>query len=73
MGVSQALIKHASLENIVADGLTFDTVVVLDVLEYVADPVKFLWEVKKLLNPNGKLVLSVPAIPEFYDERDKLS
>lgn len=43
------------------DGL-FDTVVCLEVFEYVTDPQKALSEIRRVLKPEGKLVLSTPFL-----------
>jgi len=38
----------------------FDFVLLLDILEHVANPKKLLLDAKSKLNPNGKLVISLP-------------
>ena len=40
--------------------MKFDYVVLLDVLEHLHDPEKILKKVKKVLNKNGKLIVSLP-------------
>lgn len=39
---------------------TFDLVLLLDVLEHVAEPDFVLGEIRRLLTPNGRLIISVP-------------
>jgi methionine biosynthesis protein MetW len=41
---------------------TFDTVVTLDVIEHMFDPVAFIAELHRLVRPGGHLVLSTPNI-----------
>jgi methionine biosynthesis protein MetW len=41
---------------------TFDTVVTLDVIEHMFDPISFLAELRRVLRPGGHLVLSTPNI-----------
>lgn len=38
----------------------FDFILILDVLEHVVDPKKLLLEAKKRLNPDGKLIITLP-------------
>jgi 2-polyprenyl-3-methyl-5-hydroxy-6-metoxy-1,4-benzoquinol methylase len=49
---------------------TFDYITMIYVLEHIAEPREFLSSVKKLLKPNGKLVILVPnaqdALVNFY-------
>jgi SAM-dependent methyltransferase len=46
-------------------------VVLLDVLEHMADPVKVLRHAAHVLRPGGGLVLTVPAYPFLYSDWDK--
>jgi 2-polyprenyl-3-methyl-5-hydroxy-6-metoxy-1,4-benzoquinol methylase len=43
-------------------GLQFDTIVAADVLEHLRDPLQCLRHVRKMLAPEGQLVVSVPNI-----------
>ena len=59
-------IKHAGLEGMdVFEGKKFDIVTMFNVLEHLADPVKALKQIKKILKPKGVLVVDVPN--EFND------
>ena len=44
-----------------ADG-SFDLVLLLDVLEHVSDPDYVLVEIRRLLGPEGRLIMSIPFI-----------
>jgi 2-polyprenyl-3-methyl-5-hydroxy-6-metoxy-1,4-benzoquinol methylase len=60
--------KEKRMEFVVADAhklpfksRNFDTVVALEVLEHVFEPVKVLQEIKRVLKPKGYVVFLVPA------------
>lgn len=44
---------------------TYDTIVAMDVLEHVPNPEAFMEKAMSLLNPDGRIVLTLPAI---YDD-----
>ena len=46
-------------------------VVLLDVLEHMADPVKVLRHAKRSLRPDGGLVVTVPAYPWLFGDWDR--
>ena len=48
----------------------FDTVVLLDVLEHIADDVGFLRKLRETLRPGGRIVIKVPAIPRLFCPMD---
>jgi len=59
-------IKHAGIEGMdIFDGKKFNIISMLNVLEHVADPIKTLEQIKKILQPKGILVIDVPN--EFND------
>jgi 2-polyprenyl-3-methyl-5-hydroxy-6-metoxy-1,4-benzoquinol methylase len=66
-------LRCGDVRDLVEAGETFHSIVLLDVLEHVEDRIGFLRLVRKLLDADGQLVLCVPANPQFYDERDRLS
>ncbi|HET7333269.1 class I SAM-dependent methyltransferase [Dyella sp.] len=45
----------------------FDTVLLLEVLEHVSDPEDVLSEIRRVLKPGGKLLLSVPFLYPLHD------
>lgn len=49
----------------------FDTIILLDVLEHIADDVAMLQKLFSLLQPQGKLILKVPALDSIYGEMDR--
>src|SRR2546430_3894801 len=49
----------------------FDTIVCLNVLEHIEDDVTSLRSMRALLQPGGRLVLLVPALPALYGTLDE--
>jgi SAM-dependent methyltransferase len=52
-------------------GAAFDTVMLLDVLEHIEDDETLLARLRSRLEPDGRLVLKVPAIKALYSPMDK--
>ena len=50
----------------------FDTVVMLDVLEHLADDTEMLRRLWRALTPGGRLVLKVPALPGIFGTLDEV-
>jgi SAM-dependent methyltransferase len=46
----------------------FDTIISIDVLEHVEDPVKFISEIYRVLKPSGKTILSTPFFFWLHEE-----
>ena len=51
---------------------TFDTVLLLDSLEHVEDELALLAEVRRLLTPAGRLLVSVPAFAFLWSAHDEV-
>lgn len=47
-------------------------VVMLDVLEHTAEPVQVLANIKRILAPQGAMVLTVPACPWLFGDWDRM-
>lgn len=54
-------------------GRRFDLVLTLDVLEHLADPVAALTKVRGLLEPDGRLLVTVPAFQALWTKHDELN
>jgi 2-polyprenyl-3-methyl-5-hydroxy-6-metoxy-1,4-benzoquinol methylase len=50
----------------------YDCVLALDVIEHIDDDCRAVQQLSGLVNPGGRLILSVPAIPELYSEFDEI-
>lgn len=50
---------------------TFDTIVMLDVLEHIEDDIGVLHQLKQCLEPNGLLILKVPAFNALHNSMDE--
>lgn len=50
---------------------SFDCISVLDVLEHIEDDHSALAEVRRLLRPWGKAIVTVPAYPSLWSEHDE--
>ena len=48
----------------------FDSIVMLDVLEHIADDAAMLTSLTSKLAPGGRIVLKVPAIPKLFNSLD---
>jgi SAM-dependent methyltransferase len=53
---------RGNVENLPLKNASFDTVVCLEMLEYVTDPQKALSEIRRVLKPDGTLILSTPFL-----------
>jgi 2-polyprenyl-3-methyl-5-hydroxy-6-metoxy-1,4-benzoquinol methylase len=64
---------EADLSRPMPDRLpTYDCVLALDVIEHIDDDRQAAWQLGRLLNPDGRAVVSVPALPELYSEFDEI-
>jgi SAM-dependent methyltransferase len=54
-------------------GHRYDQILVLDVLEHVADPSALLHHAIRLLEPEGFMIVTVPAIPALWTSHDDLN
>lgn len=52
-------------------GQTFDTILCVNVLEYVHDPAAVLESIARLLNPGGSLIILTPQSQGLYGSLDK--
>jgi SAM-dependent methyltransferase len=66
-------LRCCDLADLAKEGERFHSVVMLDALEHVKDRVGLLQLVREVMDPAGRLVVCVPAIPRFFDDRDRAS
>ena len=67
---SNAVVITAQLDGTAAPG-SYDTVVLLNVLEHIADDHRALGDIYEALAPGGKMVLWVPAFEVLYGKFDQ--
>ena len=61
---------RADIQQLPFGSKSYDTVVCLEVLEYVESPAHALAEMKRLLKPQGKLVIATPFLHRMDSEKD---
>ncbi len=49
------------------DSASFDNIMCLDVLEHIMDPLGFTMEIKRVLKPDGSLIVCVPNILNVFN------
>ncbi len=64
-------IVNANAESIPGKKETFDTVLLLDVLEHIRKDSRVLLEVKRVLVPGGTAIITSPALPFLWSDHDK--
>lgn len=73
----QRLDQHVNVSVLQADAtrdlpdMTFDTIVMLDVLEHMPDDAAMLCLLADRLAPGGSVVLKVPALPGLHNSLDR--
>jgi SAM-dependent methyltransferase len=50
------------------DDESFDTILLTDVLEHIAEPAQLMREIGRLLRPRGKLILGVPFLYSLHEQ-----
>jgi SAM-dependent methyltransferase len=64
---------EADLSQDLPDSLpTYDCVLALDVIEHIDDDRRAVAELGRLIKPDGRVIVSVPALPELYSQFDKI-
>ena len=73
--------KYFNLKNIYASSFKdffnnnnlsqFDVITIFEVIQYLDNPLEFIKNIKKILKPAGKIILSVPSRQRMMAETDK--
>lgn len=71
IGRSRGRIYQQPFDDCFRPGHAYGLVLMLDVLEHLADPVAAMKRAKGLLAPGGRLVLTVPAFPVLWTSHDE--
>jgi SAM-dependent methyltransferase len=66
------MLLGSGLELPFADA-SFDAVLALDVIEHVPDDVAMLREARRVLRPDGVLIVTVPALPWLWSAHDDVN
>lgn len=61
-GVDKTILVNPNLHQFEFDAEVFDRILMLDVLEHMVDPWLALKDVSRFLNPDGKIILSIPNV-----------
>ena len=69
-GTPDVEVVHGTVSDLTGP---FDTVFAFEVIEHVTDDVDLLRQLRDMLAPGGRLVLSTPAHPGLWDETDTVS
>ncbi len=75
--LNQSQQNYSHVEVLTADATTmqcaqsFDTIIMLDVLEHIKDDVAVLHKLNHLLTPGGTLLIKVPALESLYNSLDE--
>ena len=69
--VDNVEVRKVDLLELVDEGQRFDSVVMLNVLEHIEDDVAVLRMLGSLLEPDGRVVLYVPALNGLYGKWDR--
>jgi SAM-dependent methyltransferase len=62
-------VQKGDVTNLAFPEQSFDSVLCIEVLEYVDDPKRALAEIHRVLTPGGTLVLSVPFMFKVHEDR----
>jgi SAM-dependent methyltransferase len=57
-------------ENLMLPDESFDSVVALEVIEHTPDPCKFVSEMRRVLAPRGRILVTIPFVLEIHDMQD---
>jgi SAM-dependent methyltransferase len=68
----RTLIEADLSQNLPEDATRYDAVLALDVIEHMDDDRGAIARLARLTRPGGKIIVSVPALPELYSEFDRV-
>jgi SAM-dependent methyltransferase len=60
------------LSQLIAGAVKYDNVISMDCLEHIEDDRAAFAKLVELLAPRGRLLVTVPALPALYGERDRV-
>jgi ubiquinone/menaquinone biosynthesis C-methylase UbiE len=66
--VNNYQVVNANVELLPVKGLTFDKVLAIDIIEHVQNPNILCDEINRILKPNGKLLITFPAMHDKFTD-----
>lgn len=70
-GCDASRVKKSRVEELVESGLQVDNVLSMDCLEHQEDDRGMFANLVRVLRPGGRLVVTVPAVPALFSQRDR--
>jgi SAM-dependent methyltransferase len=70
-GCDVSRVKVARIEELVSNGVRVDNVLSMDCLEHQEDDRSMFSSLLGVLRPGGRLLVTVPAVPGLFSERDR--
>ncbi len=70
-GCDPSRVRNAHIEDLTRAGMLVDNVLSMDCLEHQADERPMFSNLVKVLRPGGRLLVTVPAVPWLFSERDR--
>jgi SAM-dependent methyltransferase len=71
-GHDPSCVSAEPLQRLIAGEVKYDNVLSMDCLEHIEDDHGAFATLVKLLAPGGRLIVTVPALPQVYGERDRI-
>lgn len=68
-GINNYATLVANVEQIPLPDAQFDHAIAIDIAEHVNDPGQLCREIHRLLKPNGELLITFPALHDFYTDQ----
>lgn len=65
-------VQKRPVEDVIARGEQVDNVISMDCLEHQPDDRAMFQNLVRLLRPGGRLLVTVPAVPWLFSERDRI-
>ena len=66
-------VKLGDIENLPFENETFDLILATDIIEHVEDDARAVQELQRVLAPDGKLLITVPAFKALWGHNDDTS
>ncbi len=66
-------VRQSAADSLPFDDATFELVTALDVIEHIDDDLGALREVRRVLRPGGRLLLTVPAYRFLWGRQDEIN